>query len=387
MSKKTWILIGCLVLSLTLGLGGSLAYLTDTDTKVNTFTMGKVDISVKEENFTDGDPLKPGLQTDKDAYITNNGRTAAWVWMTVEVPAHLKNYVTPVWAEGVTVHKTADDAAGTKIYTVLVDSQLAAGATTNRILDAVLTSGALDTKDNQLVEVVNGVSTPITGDLEVTVKAYAVQADGIESVTAAYTAYNNQWSNAQGGSSGDDTPVEPTVMEVSTLDTLRNAINAGGNVKLLENITIPEGGETITVPEGKTVVLDLNGKTITAEGEGRHIIQNWGTMTIQNGTVKGCGQKFAIKNESVMTVENITVVRGHETGAYGISNSGDDTKDPAYYATLTIKGQNNNVDGDIFNWYGYIYVGNQTDPETNGSTGKWYTVTYDEGNLTIQGRS
>ena len=49
MSKKTWILISCLVLSLTLGLGGSLAYLTDTDTRVNTFTMGGVDIKLEEE--------------------------------------------------------------------------------------------------------------------------------------------------------------------------------------------------------------------------------------------------------------------------------------------------------------------------------------------------
>ena len=76
MSKKTWILISCLVLSLTLGLGGSLAYLTDSDTKVNTFTMGNVDITLNE-NFQQGSQFVPGKDIEKEAWIENTGSNEA----------------------------------------------------------------------------------------------------------------------------------------------------------------------------------------------------------------------------------------------------------------------------------------------------------------------
>ena len=88
MSKKTWILISCLVLSLTLGLGGSLAYLTDTDTRVNTFTMGGVDIKLEEE-FQQGSALKPGVNIEKKPTILNEGTNDAWVWMSWAIPTKL----------------------------------------------------------------------------------------------------------------------------------------------------------------------------------------------------------------------------------------------------------------------------------------------------------
>ena len=89
MSKKTWILISCLVLSLTLGLGGSLAYLTDRDADVNVFTMGNVDIELVED-FTQGSELIPGVKINKDAHIENTGKNDAWVWMTVAIPENLQ---------------------------------------------------------------------------------------------------------------------------------------------------------------------------------------------------------------------------------------------------------------------------------------------------------
>lgn len=53
MSKKTIALVLCMVLALTLGLGSTLAYLTDSDADVNVMTLGKVDILQNEQQWND----------------------------------------------------------------------------------------------------------------------------------------------------------------------------------------------------------------------------------------------------------------------------------------------------------------------------------------------
>ena len=100
MSKKTLLLCLCIVATLVIGLGSTLAYLTDTDTKVNTFTVGNVDIMVDEE-FEQNSPLAPGATVNKDAQIVNTGATPAWVWMTVAVPSNVAPYLQLNWADGV----------------------------------------------------------------------------------------------------------------------------------------------------------------------------------------------------------------------------------------------------------------------------------------------
>ena len=44
MKKKSLLTILCLVLVVTVSVVGTLAYLTDTDSAVNTFTIGRVEI-------------------------------------------------------------------------------------------------------------------------------------------------------------------------------------------------------------------------------------------------------------------------------------------------------------------------------------------------------
>ena len=96
--NRKWLMVIALVLSLTMAISGTLAYLTDRDTVENVFTMGNVDIEV-EEVFPDGN-IKPGVTVNKDAKITNEGSNPAWVWMTVSVAEGLKDYVTMNWANG-----------------------------------------------------------------------------------------------------------------------------------------------------------------------------------------------------------------------------------------------------------------------------------------------
>ena len=152
MSKKTLLLCLCIVATLVVGLGSTLAYLTDVDTKVNTFTVGNVDITVDEE-FVQDSPLAPGATVDKNAQLTNTGANPAWVWMTVAVPADVDPYLTLNWADGVTPDSsevmTGDDGNEYMVYTLLVDEQLAAGDSTGWMLDSVTLSEAVDYQNGE----------------------------------------------------------------------------------------------------------------------------------------------------------------------------------------------------------------------------------------------
>ena len=63
--KKLLTLIGCLALVGMIGVGATLAYMTDSDDAQNVITMGHVDIELDEPNY------KPNKPTDKGGEITN----------------------------------------------------------------------------------------------------------------------------------------------------------------------------------------------------------------------------------------------------------------------------------------------------------------------------
>ncbi len=100
MKKKT-ILVAAIAVMLVAALvvGGTLAYFTDTKTETNTFTTGKVSITLNEKNadgtpFTQKQKLLPGSQTKnniaKRVTITNNtGSEEAYVWLEELIPAAL----------------------------------------------------------------------------------------------------------------------------------------------------------------------------------------------------------------------------------------------------------------------------------------------------------
>lgn len=85
--------------------GASLAYLTDTDEKTNTFTVGDVNITLIEQRKVKGEDglkeygegsytLKPGKSNDGNAVskivtVKNNGTEDAYVWVELRIPAYL----------------------------------------------------------------------------------------------------------------------------------------------------------------------------------------------------------------------------------------------------------------------------------------------------------
>lgn len=220
MSKKTWILISCLVLSLTLGLGGSLAYLTDRDADVNVFTMGNVDIELTEE-FQQGAELMPGKDITKDVKVKNTGKNNAWVWVQIALPAELDNtnpslnvlhfnYSKDSVGDGQWKWVDANDwsqvpttdinGVNYKVYTVLYQSPLVPGAETPY---SAMTKVYMDTSidvapDGTLYRVVKGEATKINWNVKdvpyMYVSAYAIQTEGFANVEDAYAAYNKQWT-------------------------------------------------------------------------------------------------------------------------------------------------------------------------------------------------
>ena len=85
MKKKILVLCLVVALAVTAVVGGSLAYFTDTDDAANTFTTGKVDITLNE-TFTQESKLLPGKDIAKIVNVTNNEEDA-YVRLHIAFPA------------------------------------------------------------------------------------------------------------------------------------------------------------------------------------------------------------------------------------------------------------------------------------------------------------
>ncbi len=87
MKKKSLVsMLIALSLVAVIMIGATLAYLTDTtDNVVNTFTIGKVDITLTEPSWDpeDAENLEPGAEIAKDPVVTNTGKNDAYVAVTV----------------------------------------------------------------------------------------------------------------------------------------------------------------------------------------------------------------------------------------------------------------------------------------------------------------
>ena len=95
MTKKRFVaILLCVTLVALAAIGATFAYLTDTKTVNNTFTMGNVKIKLDETNVNDptGDRVTsneynvyPGAVVTKDPIVHNVGKNAAYIRATVNV--------------------------------------------------------------------------------------------------------------------------------------------------------------------------------------------------------------------------------------------------------------------------------------------------------------
>lgn len=115
-----------------------------------------------------------------------------------------------------------------------------------------------------------------------------------------------------------------------SLDAAVKAAKKGDVIKLLSGYTAETADDIVTIPEGLSITLDLAGKTINVGSTfvGRPLI-NRGTLTITgNGTIDSSASlsgRGAIDNYGVLTVENGTYLGNVAASGAGVMNRSEGT--------------------------------------------------------------
>lgn len=218
-TRKILLMAACAILLVCISVGATVAYLTSTDSVTNTFTVGKVEITLDEAKVgTDGKALTgeqaervknnsyhlyPGHEYDKDPTVTvKKGSDLSYIKMTVTINntdaldalfAELAKMETPYTVDKIVNYNTTDwelksntvstDANGNKLRTYEFWYK-----TTVAAPDGDVKLPALFTKIS-IPGFITGEQLADVADTEITVKAYAIQADGFADAVTAWAAY------------------------------------------------------------------------------------------------------------------------------------------------------------------------------------------------------
>ncbi len=211
MKMKKNLLKGAAVLGLVavLAAGGTIAYLTDYDSSVNEFTVGKVEIELKEPGWNPDNQTQtqPSQVISKDPKITNTGVNDAFVYLEVSIPT-----AEVVWADAQgnrqerqekELFSFTADGSWTRLGTAKVDSSQVYTYAYNQILRAGETTTPLF-NNVTFLNVVEGQLD--TRQFQIPVRAYAIQTQNTggdggtvqEQAAKAYEKYVNQNTDQDG---------------------------------------------------------------------------------------------------------------------------------------------------------------------------------------------
>lgn len=188
--KKALLLTVCAILLVVASVMGTLAYLTSKDVVTNTFTAGKVKITLDETKVdVYGAAVDPAQTTQENSYILVPGHTYKKD-PTVHVVAGSENsYLFVKVDNNIAAYEATD-------YTNINAQILANGWTAHPTEAGVYyrnyskASGAADYgvfQNFKVEQTLDNADMPLT-QVTVTVTAYAIQADGIATATEAWTA-------------------------------------------------------------------------------------------------------------------------------------------------------------------------------------------------------
>lgn len=393
MFKKVLAIVLVVVLTATVAIGGTLAYLTDRESEANVFTLGDVEIKLNE-NFEQGATLIPGVNIEKSPTITNTGKNDAWVWATIAFPKVLDNddasknvvhfnYSGASIAEGQWTWKNAEgnwmikelehDDVVYNVYTVLYQTALKPGETTDtEVIYKLYMDPHVDIDtDGKVYWVENGTATDLNwnvneyGNPIVYISAYAIQTEGFETVQEAYAGYNNQW-----GDNGIEWGTPATV--VDTADELIKALENGEDVLLTADVEL-DRNTTITIPAGKSANLNLGGHTLSATADktgNQEMFLVKGNMTVKNGRIELTAENNQGWN-SMATIFDVT--------AGGVLNLED--------VTANVSGTDMNFIVHLNNWGTATLHVNNCDFTTTYCAVRAFNSGYDMNNVTIENTS
>lgn len=218
MTKKRFVaILLCVTLVALAAIGATFAYLTDTKSVNNTFTMGNVAIKLDETNVNDptGDRVTsnaynvyPGAVVTKDPIVHNTGKNAAYIRATVNV-SNWMNLCAAYYPEsGFEFTKPGYEKSLELLVGTLGEGWSVVGVTRgdtftlgqidakfilkyDGALDGALAAGADTTAMFQTVTIPAGIDNANTDSFkEVKVVAQAIQADGFETWEDAFAAYD-----------------------------------------------------------------------------------------------------------------------------------------------------------------------------------------------------
>ena len=214
MTKKRFVaILLCMTLVALAAIGATFAYLTDTKTVDNTFTMGNVKITLDETNVNDPEGARvtsneynvyPGAVVTKDPIVHNTGKNAAYIRATVNVSnwmnlcaAYYPDFKETFPNDG---YKAAlnllvgELGEGWSVVGVEAGDTFTIGQFDAKFIlkyDGALASGADTTAMFQTVTIPAGIDNANTDSFkEVKVVAQAIQADGFDTWEAAFAAYD-----------------------------------------------------------------------------------------------------------------------------------------------------------------------------------------------------
>lgn len=212
MTKKRFVaILLCVTLVALAAIGATFAYLTDTKTVNNTFTMGNVAIKLDETDIKNptGDRVTsneynvyPGAVVKKDPIVHNTGKNAAYIRATINVENWMNNCAAYYPEFGIAYPSAGYEQSLLLLVDALGNGWSIVGVETGKpfeignfsakfILkyDGTLASGADTTAMFNNVKVPAGIKNG--NDFgAITVVAQAIQADGFDTWEAAFAAYD-----------------------------------------------------------------------------------------------------------------------------------------------------------------------------------------------------
>lgn len=425
---KNVLLMGLsLVLVAALAIGGTVAYLTDTDSAVNVMTAGNVNVELNEkqrddngklEDFEQGKTLNPivgnitekdeiGMPTnsnyvDKIVYATNTGKNDAYIRILVAIPAWANtsddtganannlhwNYPNDTnmaklqdaiggdfsadsykdWTleYDATLETTIEiDGAAYGVYSFTMNDVVKAGESTPVVMTGCYLDSAVDYDADKGVYLdKNGNEIEgFDGTVYIPVFVQAVQADGFADADTAL-------DTAFGEFTPEYNPWEETKVPaiVSDAESLSTALTNGEDAVLADNVSA-------------TSPVVLNGNTLNGGGN---------TLDSDYVGTSGWGQYAIVANSG--TVENITIVDAFR--GIGSVNTSDDvyiknvTIDNVTYAINGNGTDTQNVyvsDSTIYGWISYADVASINFADCTigkGNSNDGYMVIYGTTNFT-----
>ena len=218
MTKKRFVaILLCVTLVALAAIGATFAYLTDTKSVNNTFTMGNVKITLDETNVNDpeGDRVTsntynvyPGAVVTKDPIVHNTGKNGAYVRAVVTIEDGMNwlgLYNENVWtapqeaAFNAMINNTLGD--GWELVDIAYDmsgpnhptSDFVATLKYTKVLNAKEDTTAMFSQIAFPTKLTgNDVTSRIdqNGEFGINVVAQAIQADGFETWEDAFAAYD-----------------------------------------------------------------------------------------------------------------------------------------------------------------------------------------------------